>query len=199
MAEDILEQLVEDYLRLNGYLTMANVRFGPRKGEPGYAPLSHNQPSDIDVLALNPNKRGPSKVLAVSCKAMQGGFSPNRWLDASKRNQYYNGKRAPNAWKHMHELWDVAWNQAHRTRVKDLTGQSHYTYILAVTRLDKGGSPDMKVLEDDPQVGKLVRGVSLRFLPLSEIWNHVSERVTTQVEPSALGRLSQILRAADLP
>jgi hypothetical protein len=79
MVEDVLEQVVDDWLRRQGYFTRTNVRFGPRLGDAGYLSRDHNQQSDLDVVAVRPAAPpGPDRVLAISCKAMQAGFSPNR-------------------------------------------------------------------------------------------------------------------------
>jgi len=36
MKEDILEQLVDDYLQLSGFFTIHNVKFRPAQDDPGY-------------------------------------------------------------------------------------------------------------------------------------------------------------------
>ena len=36
MKEDILEQLVDDYLKFNGFFTVHNVKFQPAKTDPDY-------------------------------------------------------------------------------------------------------------------------------------------------------------------
>lgn len=43
MVEDVLEQVVDDWLRRQGYFTRTNVRFGPRLGDAGYVSRDHNQ------------------------------------------------------------------------------------------------------------------------------------------------------------
>ena len=86
MTEDVLEQVVDDWLRRQGYFTRTNVRFGPGKDDEGYDSTAHNQQTDLDVLAIKPAAPpGPERVLAISCKAMQSGFSPN--LSKSFMNQ----------------------------------------------------------------------------------------------------------------
>lgn len=117
MTEDVLEQVVDDWLRRYGYFTRTNVRFGPQAGDEGYDSKSHNQQSDIDVVAVKPTaEEGPDRVWAISCKAMQVGFSPNRWLAAAEADKVYNGK---NARKHLRELWDPVWAKSLQTRVAD--------------------------------------------------------------------------------
>lgn len=67
--EDVLEQIVDDYLQINGYFTMHNVRFRPAVDHPDYESKKDSVHSDLDVLGVNPNLQGPSRVIAVSCKS----------------------------------------------------------------------------------------------------------------------------------
>ena len=52
MKEDILEQLVDEYLMHKGYFTMHNVKFKPRSDHPDYIREKDAVASDIDVLAI---------------------------------------------------------------------------------------------------------------------------------------------------
>ena len=54
MKEDVLEQIVDDYLQLKGYFTTHNVRFSPRKGHPDYDSRQDSVSSDIDVATPEP-------------------------------------------------------------------------------------------------------------------------------------------------
>src|SRR5688572_9987539 len=103
MTEDVLEQVVDDWLRRRGYFTRTNVRFGPAKDDAGYMARLHNQMSDLDVLAVSPRlkRNDPAAVYAVSCKAMQEGFSPNGWLAAAASGRQYKGRGKGAAWKHL--------------------------------------------------------------------------------------------------
>lgn len=194
MVEDVLEQVVDDWLRRYGYFTRTNVRFGPMKGDEGYDSKAHNQQSDIDVVAIKPTAaEGPDRVWAISCKAMQVGFSPNRWLAAAEQDKIYNGK---NARKHIRELWDPVWAESLRYRVAELTGQSTFTYVLAVTRLGKGGLPDTDIWRDHPVVGPNLADNPSRILTFGEMWADLQDDVTERIEPSNVGRLAQLLNAS---
>jgi hypothetical protein len=50
MKEDILEQLVDDFLLAKGYFTRHNVKFKPRADHPEFIPKDDSNHSDIDVL-----------------------------------------------------------------------------------------------------------------------------------------------------
>ena len=80
--EDILEQLVEEYLIHKGYFVRHNVKYLPRLNHPAFVRNKDSNHSDIDVLGLNPNQVGKDHVWAVSCKSWQAGFNP----DAELRN-----------------------------------------------------------------------------------------------------------------
>ena len=94
--EDILEQIVEEYLAHKGYFVRHNIKFPPLKNHPEFKSKDDSNHSDIDVLGFHPSLTGPNKVMAVSCKSWQGGFRPNYWLTAIKENKTVNGRPA---WK----------------------------------------------------------------------------------------------------
>jgi hypothetical protein len=66
MKEDILEQIVDDYLQFKGYFTTHNVRFKPDAAHPDYIADLDRVPSDVDVVALHPTLAGPERVPARS-------------------------------------------------------------------------------------------------------------------------------------
>ena len=59
MKEDVLEQIVDDYLQLQGYFTTHNIRFNPPK-DLDYVTRNDAVASDIDVVGLHPTTRGPT-------------------------------------------------------------------------------------------------------------------------------------------
>ena len=76
MKEDVLEQVVDDYLQLNGYFTMHNIRFRPARSHPDYVSKDDSVHSDLDVLGVCPTVHGPARVVAVSCKSWQAESNP---------------------------------------------------------------------------------------------------------------------------
>ena len=101
MKEDILEQLVDDYLQSEGYFTIHNVKFRPSSEHPDYVTKTDSNYSDIDVLGINPNRRGYSRVWAVSCKSWQFGFDPEAKIRQIANGQIVSGREA---WKPFREL-----------------------------------------------------------------------------------------------
>lgn len=66
--EDILEQLVEEFLIHRGYFIRHNIKYLPDKSHPDFVTNQDSNHSDIDVLALHPMLHGPDRIWAVSCK-----------------------------------------------------------------------------------------------------------------------------------
>ena len=66
MTNDILEQIVDDYFRDLGYFTQHNVPYRPDDFK--------SMHSDIDVIAINPRKKGLERVVVISCKSWQSGI-----------------------------------------------------------------------------------------------------------------------------
>jgi hypothetical protein len=202
MKEDVLEQLVEDYLQLEGYFTQHNVRFKPSKSDRGYVGKEHRVPSDIDVVGFNPKRRSPNKVVVVSCKSWQSGF------DAAYRLDQMKGKR-PNpkreVWRNHRELWDPIWAKCFREKVKEITGQSHFHYWIAVTRLsglEKDPVVASKLWANDKRIKRNLNGSSFSFLEFGAIWEAVSERLKSDdgkaPASSEIGRLAQLMKAAGI-
>ena len=92
MKEDVLEQVVDDYLQLRGYFTTHNLRFKPDKSHPKFVSAQDSVPSDVDVIGINPLLTGPARVRVVSCKAWQTGFNADAKL-REMRGQKKNAKR----------------------------------------------------------------------------------------------------------
>jgi hypothetical protein len=191
MKEDVLEQIVDDYLQTQGYFTTHNVRFNPRKDHPEYVSQADSVPSDVDVVGFNPRRAGPERVLVVSCKSWQTGFDATRIL-AQLRGEAKNPKRPMQL--RFRELWMPKWAEGFRSQVAALTGQDEFTYCIAVTRLKGQAEP----WSSDPTITANLAGNPVRFLTLEEMWSTVLAAVTTTPSSSEMGRLAQLLKAAGL-
>jgi hypothetical protein len=192
MKEDVLEQIVDDYLQFDGYFTIHNLRFRPRKSHPEYRAADDSVASDVDVVGFNPRKRGRARVVVVSCKAWQSGFDATAKLaELRGEKQSPRGKKP---WRHFRELWIPKWSEAFRDAILELTGQRDFTYRIAVTRL-KG---DADAWGKDPTIKANLSGCSVGFLPLAEMWPRMLAELTTTPAPSEIGRLAQLLKAAGL-
>ncbi len=98
--EDILEQIVEDYLIHLGYFVQHNLKFRPRQNHPDFVKKQDSNHSDIDVIGYHPKRSGNEKVLAVSCKSWQSGFNPASTIEAIKNGRKIAGREA---WKGFRE------------------------------------------------------------------------------------------------
>ncbi len=135
VKEDVLEQIVDDYLQWLGYLTTHNVRFKPSKEASGFDSRLDSVASDVDVVGFHPKKKGFDRVAVVSCKAWQYGFDAQGILRSSTGR-----RRIPSAYASLQfrELWLPKWADAFFEVIESLTGTSKFTYYLAVTRLRNG-------------------------------------------------------------
>ena len=190
MKEDVLEQIVDDYLQMQGYFTTHNVRFNPPKDQ-DYVTRDESVPSDIDVVGLHPLRAGADRVMVVSCKSWQSGFDAARIL-AQLRGEAPNPKRRREL--QFRELWMPRWAQGFRQKIEEITGESVFTYCLAVTRLRGDGT----AWTSDATIQECLGGNPLRFLTLEKMWGAVLSTVTTTPASSEMGRLAQLLKAAGL-
>lgn len=189
MKEDVLEQIVDDYLNLQGYFTTHNVPFGPRKDHDEYEARNDSVASDIDVIGINPRRRGPKRVIVVTCKSWQPGFHAERLL-AQLRGELKNPKRE--TWRHFRELWIPKWSEAFRHEVEYLTGVRRFHYRIAVTRL----VGDADAWATDPTIAANLPGCPFGFLTMETMWKKMLETTTERPAPSEIGRLAQLLKAS---
>ena len=191
MKEDVLEQVVDDYLQHLGYFTQHNVRFRPRKDHPDFRSKPDSVHSDVDVVGFNPNRAGLDRVMVVNCKSWQSGFDADAKL-AELRGEKPNPKRE--TWKHFRELWIPKWSEAFRTVIAERTGVDSFEYRIAVTWL-RG---DEHAWGLDPTIGANLPGCTVGFLTLEEMWGRLLLDLRTTPAASQIGRLAQLLKAADL-
>jgi len=189
MKEDILEQLVDDYLQSRGYFTRHNLKFRPRHDHPQFDSKQDSNHSDIDVVGLNPCREGADRVWAVSCKSWQEGFDVAAKLDELEKNKIRGGRET---WRLFRELVNPKWAEAFRAEIRNATGQDQFTYVTAVTHL-KG---DRKMWENHSKFGQNLAGNPIRMISLPEMVEELQQHMTRTVVPSQLGRTVQLLRAA---
>jgi hypothetical protein len=192
VKEDVLEQIIDDYLQFKGYFTVHNVKFKPRISHPDFQANDDRVPSDVDILGFHPRKRGRDRVQVVTCKSWQAGFDADLHLGRLHGTRP-NPKRE--TWKAFRELWVPKWAEAFRAKVLELTGASEFHYSIAVTRL----SGDRDAWARDPTIRKnLGEGSRFSFLPLDQIWSEYLDQLELTPAPSEIGRLAQLLKAAGL-
>ena len=189
--EDILEQIVEEYLIHQGYFVQHNLKFLPRRDHPDWIPKKDNNHSDIDVLGFHPKKTGPDKIMAVSCKSWQKGFNPVSYLDKVKQNKKISGREA---WKSFRELTRPKWSEAFCDAVFNATGETSFTYVLAVSHC-KG---DKSVWENEPSFREALKGNPISVLTFAEMVEQISDNLGTTLASSEVGRLLQMFSAAKI-
>lgn len=189
MKEDILEQLVDDYLMAQGFFTMHNVKFQPHEDDPDYVAKDDCVASDVDVIGFHPRREGPEHVWVVSCKSWQAGFNPAEKIAAIEGGKVVSGREA---WRGFRELTKRKWADALISRVEDLTGARVFTYVTAVTRL-KG---DANVWETHQPFKQLLCGNPIRVLTLDQMLTHLFHTTSQSIASSEVGRLLQIIKAS---
>lgn len=147
MKEDVLEQVVDDYLQAQGYFTTHNVRFNPSKNHPDYVSRNDSVSSDVDVVGYHPRRTGPDRVMAVSCKSWQTGFGATRIL-AQLRGEAPNPKRPQEL--RFRELWLPKWSQGFRRRIEELTRPAA-VHVLPRGRVREGRHGRLGIRPDDPR------------------------------------------------
>lgn len=190
MKEDILEQLVDDYLQSEGYFTRHNIKFRPRRDHPDFDSKKDSNHSDIDVIGIHPNKQGPERVAVVSCKSWQGGFRVNTKIEEIEKNKTVSGREA---WQAFRELTRPKWSEAFIDAIETATGSREFTYYLAVTAV----FGDRRDWEKYPPFVQALAGNPIRMIDLTEMLERIKNMGTTTVASSTIGRVLQLMRAAE--
>ena len=193
IKEDILEQLVEDYLLHKGYFIQHNVKFRPDKNHPDFISNQDSNYSDIDVLGYHPTKVGPDKVWAVSCKSWQGGFNPFKQINAILNNKKLGGKEA---WKVHRELARTKWSEAFLKAVRDATGEDCFTHVTAVTCMAKG--KNKAEWQNHLPFRDALCGNPIRIITLSEMIDEIGQGLTKTLATTEVGRMLQLFYAAGI-
>lgn len=97
-------------------------------------------------------------------------------------------------WRQFRELWIPKWSEAFRTTISGLTGETDFSYRVAVTHLKGDGD----AWGTDPTIAANLAGCSVGFLPLQEMWAEMLKELTTTPAASQIGRLAELLKAAGL-
>jgi hypothetical protein len=189
MKEDILEQLVDEYLQHQGYFTRHNIRFKPDVDHPEYISGKDSVASDIDVIGIHPILQGPERVMVVSCKSWQEGFRPESWISAIENDKTISGKKA---WQKFRELANDKWGAAFIAKVKEITGADEFTYITAVTTL-KGRR---EAWENHLPFLARLRGSKIHILTFEDILSALYPTITTTQASSTIGRVLQLMKAS---
>lgn len=210
MKEDILEQLVEDWLVAQpGYFVKHNVRFRPDSSHPDYDSKRDSVHSDIDIIAIATAAKGTDRVNIVTCKSWQGGFKPLYWATELEKEAEYNKRttafKPRESWKRFRELVSDKWMESFLHTVERETGQRDFTYTIAVTRMT-GHSTDRQLIEKSPVLLRRFSDkgskVKIKILSLEELLAAYSERIrakdTPSLEATNVGRMLQLIHAAGL-
>jgi len=190
MKEDILEQLVDDYLKSQGYFTTHNIKFKPDPRHKDFVLNQDSVASDIDILAVHPNKRGADKVVAVTCKSWQTGINPSALIKAIETNAKLGGRIA---WKSFRELKEPKWSAAYCQKIEEMTGSKKFTYWTAVTKV----IGDPSVWENHKAFQAKLNGNKIVVKTVRQLLDEMHPLIGTTVEPSQVGRLLQVIKASE--
>jgi hypothetical protein len=189
--EDILEQIVEEYLVHKGYFVQHNVKFLPRKDHPDFILNQDSNHSDIDVIGYHPMMEGNRKVLVVSCKSWQSGFNPGAEIRAIYGDKIRRGRKA---WHAFRELTSPKWSEGFVRAVHDATGTKRFTYITAVARV----IGDKAIWENHKPFRDSLAGNPVRILTFREMISEIQAKLTTTLASTEVGRMLQMFLAAGM-
>ncbi len=190
--EDILEQIVEEYLLHRGYFVRHNIKFLPRKTHPDFDSKKDSNHSDIDVIGYHPTLTGSDKVIVVSCKSWQAGFNVKTKLEELEKNKKISGRQA---WQAFRELVSAKWTEGFFDAVQYNTGTEIFTYMLAVTRIDG----DKGSWQSHEPFRKALRGNPIALVSLEEMVGDISDGLTNTLATTEIGRMLQLFKSAGIP
>jgi len=189
--EDILEQIVEEYLISKGYFVRHNLKFLPPKSHRNFVAKEDVNHSDIDVLGYHPTKRGPDKIWAVSCKSWQSGFNAEAWLRNINEEKTVSGRPA---WKHFRELCSEKWSEGFVSAVHNATGTKKFTHVVAAAKVV--GS--RKNWEQHTPFQQAIGGNPLKIIGFVEMVQEMQQGLSRTLAGSEVGRLLQMFAVAGI-
>jgi hypothetical protein len=189
--EDILEQIVEEYLIHKGYFVQHNIKFLPRKDHPEFVSNQDSNHSDIDVIGFHPLLQGHSRVVVVSCKSWQSGFNPAAEIRAIEGEKKRRGRKS---WQSFRELTTEKWSDGFLSAVRNATGESQFTYMLAVAKVV--GDPSS--WENYQPFLKAIDGNPIQILTFQEMVSEIRGKLTTTLASTEVGRMLQMFLAAGM-
>lgn len=189
--EDILEQVVEEYLTHKGYFVRHNIKFLPDKTHRDYVRNQDSNHSDIDVLAIHPRKMGSEKVWAVSCKSWQSGFNAKRKLFQIENEKKDSGRAA---WKRFRELANDKWAEAFVRKVREETGHEEFTYVLAVSHV----VGDRALWENHAPFRRRIRNNPIKIVTFHEMVLEIGSQLTRTLAATEIGRMLQMFKGSNL-
>lgn len=189
MKEDILEQLVDDYLKFNGFFTLHNVKFQPSRSDPDYVSEQDCVASDIDVVGFHPLREGADRIWVVSCKSWQSGFNPSARIRLITEKRKISKREA---WQAFRELAIKKWADGLIGKIERLTGSRIFTYVTAITKLRGEAS----VWQEHQPFRDNLRGNPIKILTLQEMLSDLYKKTDTTIASSEVGRLLQVIKAS---
>ena len=137
MAVDLFEEIVRGAIQANRYLTADNVPY--QLHDNAHAVRSGrwraDATSDIDIVALNPHRTGPRRVLAINCKGGRETLDISRDLERLAGGNPGQTVAGGNVVAGFRELTDPDWGKAFRHKIYGVTGSTEFTHVLAVKRI----------------------------------------------------------------
>ena len=191
--EDILEQIVEEYLVHKGYFVQHNIKFLPGKDHPDFILNQDSNHSDIDVIGYHPILKGDRRVLVVSCKSWQKGFNPAAEIRAIQGDKNKK-RRGREPWRAFRELTSPKWSEGFIKAVRDATGTNRFTYVMAVARL----SGDKSVWENHKPFKDAIGGNPVSIVTFREMVTEIQGKLTTTLASTEVGRMLQMFLAAGI-
>ena len=187
--EDILEQVVEEYLIHQGYFVQHNVKYKPSSDHPEFNSKTDSNHSDIDVLAIHPAKSGFERVLAVSCKSWQYGFNPSVGIQEFEGKKTRGGRPA---WKAFRELLIPKWSAAFSDTIVRMTGSEEFTHVTAVTKIrgETGGWENYSKFRTN------LPKASFKILSFETMMDEIRSQLTNTLAGTEVGRLLQLFSAS---
>lgn len=112
-------------------------------------------------------------------------------VDAILHKKIVSGRER---WRAFRELCVPKWSAAFVAAIERCTGQTEFTYVTAVTRLEGSRRP----WEQNQQFRASIGGNPIKVLGLSEMLATVMPKLSATVANTSIGRFLQLVKAAGL-
>jgi hypothetical protein len=207
MKEDILEQIVEDWLvSQNGCFVKHNIKFRPDIDDKDYDSKKDSVHSDIDILSINTKENKYEKVYAITCKSWQSGFNAKLWLDELEKDisQFEKKDYGRDKWKYFRELVVPKWTKAFVEEIYKQTNTKCFTYCIACTKIINNRCNEIVQLQNSElfkqRFNVFGADVKIKVITFEEMikeyFSRIDKKSMNTLESTDIGRLLQLIRSS---
>ena len=127
--------------------------------------------------------------MVVSCKSWQKGFNPASRIKNLEQDKIISGRES---WRSFRDLTNRKWSEAFLESVQEVTGQTRFTYVTAVTKVNG----DRALWENYEPFKAHLNNNPIKLMSFDGMLNEVYSEIGSTPASSQVGRVLQLIKAS---